>query len=701
MAEHDFNSKNLTYSLSLQKSEDEVLTKLTKRFKTALKKERSEDVAQMQDQISSLPPKILAYRGLAVLNICISNIRTALGGSMVLELEPDSAISDEFDRGIGIRNGDIVALENMRAATEKKAVKGSGHRVEGVILRISPKAIHISVDDKFAETATQLEGRFWIVKLANSITYTRMDETMEDLSLLNPPTNLQRIVLGTLEPNLVTSQEQVLEYFDETLNDSQKKAIKFCLGPSEVAIVHGPPGTGKTYTVIEIIRQLVARNQRVLVCGPSNMSVDTILERLDNLLPPDSLLRIGHPARLLPSILRHSLEVILWNSDSSQIVRDIREEIGSNFAKIKKTKSGREKSEIYKDIKLLRKEYRIREKKALQEVLNNAKVIVCTLHGAGSGFLAGIEFNSIIIDEVSQSLEPQCWIPLIHHPEATKLIIAGDNKQLPPTIKAAANEKALGTTLFDRLVSIHGDKIRNLLNVQYRMNHKIMEFPSQSMYEGKLVAAEMVANQTLANLQYVCRNEFTETKVLWIDTQGGEFPENLKAATSTKLGRDENVSSSSNDLEAWLVVQEIAKLLKYGIRVEDIGVIAPYNAQVNILSKRIEAYLDKHVRREGAAETLEISSVDGFQGREKIAIIMSMVRSNDKGDIGFLKDDRRLNVAITRPRMYLCIIGDSETLARGSKFLKAWVKWAEDNAEIEYPDVGDVLSFGMDQTKNE
>ncbi|KAK9466890.1 P-loop containing nucleoside triphosphate hydrolase protein [Lipomyces arxii] len=665
---------------------NDVAAKLTKRFKQALTKEREEDIAQTQAQILALPPRTLARRGLAILNLNVSNIRSAMGGTMVLELEPDNAITSEIDKIVGIRTGDIVAIEKMPSTTEKRTKQANSARVEGVILRVTASTISVSIEDQFGDKALALDGRLWVVKLVNAVTYTRMDETLEKLSKLVAPTRLQKIVMGTVKPTSVNSIDP-LEFFDVGLNESQKEAIAFALSDSEVSIVHGPPGTGKTYTVIEIIRQLVKKGERVLVCGPSNISVDTILERLDSLVQSDKLLRVGHPARMLASTQRHSLDLILRTSEPGQIVRDIRHEIDDNFSKIKKTRSGREKSAIYQDIKQLRKEYRLREKKALSQVLNSGLVVVCTLHGAGSTFLSGIEFNTIIIDEVSQSLEPQCWIPIIAHPEAKKLVIAGDNKQLPPTIKASFNERVLGTTLFDRLVAAHGDKIKRLLNVQYRMNDIIMQYPSEAMYGGQLIAADSVKDRVMADLEYVKASEETKIKALWIDTQGGDFPETEDA--------DDN-GSKSNDLEAWLVMQQITMLVDQGIRLSDIGVISPYNAQVSTIAKRVEAYVEKSIKGVvGVEDGIEVSSVDGFQGREKNAIIISLVRSNDVGEVGFLKDDRRLNVAMTRPRRYLCVIGDMETLSRGSKFLKNWTDWASEHAEIQYPDVGDVLELAM------
>ncbi|KAK9448040.1 P-loop containing nucleoside triphosphate hydrolase protein [Limtongia smithiae] len=672
----------------------EVVAKLTKRFKSALRKEREEDISQTQAQIASLPPKGLARRGLAILNVVVSDVRTALGGTAEISLVPDNAISQEIDKNIRIRTGDIVAVERIPSATEKKSkiTTTATSRVEGVVVRISQKSIHVTLDDKFTEKAMALDGRLWIVKLANSVTYTRMDENMEALSKLKSPTRLQSIVLGVTKPSTPTQPEKDVKWFDNSLNKSQKQAVSKSIGDSEVTIVHGPPGTGKTYTVIEIIRQLVEQGKRVLVCGPSNISVDTILERLHGLIPTTQLLRVGHPARILQSTQQHSLDLILRSSEPGQIVKDIRSEIDDSFMKLKKARSGYERSEIYKNIKLLRKEYRLRERKALTQLLTQATVIASTLHGAGSTFLSAIQFNTIIIDEVSQSLEPQCWIPLLAHPEAERLIIAGDNKQLPPTIKFANNEQVLGTTLFDRLESLHGEKVKTLLNVQYRMNTKIMDYPSKAMYNGELTAAKSVADQTLADLEYIEQTEDTEVQVLWIDTQGGDFNESVSDEGSNM---NADSTSKSNDLEAWIVIEQISNLLNCGVKLSDIGVISPYNAQVALISQRFEAFSERSKLDIGKEEILEISSVDGFQGREKEAIIISMVRSNDSGKVGFLKDDRRLNVAMTRPRRYLCVIGDSETLSRGSKFLKNWVDWAMDNAEIQYPDVGDTLELAM------
>ncbi len=502
------------------------------------------------------------------------------------------------------------------------------------------------------------------------------------------PNELTDALLGKSNPPLNPLVD--VEFFDSSLNDPQKEAIKFVLGDVPVSIIHGPPGTGKTHTIIEIIRQLVKRGERVLVCGPSNISADIILERLDGLLPSDKLLRLGHPARLLTANLKHSLEIVSKTSELGDIVKDVRSDIDKNVRSIKKTRSGRERREIFQELKYLRKEYRTREKKLIGDILLDSQVVVATLHGAGSRDIEEVAkfhcgdkplFSTIIIDEISQSLEPQCWIPIVVSPKTHKLILAGDNQQLPPTVKIEKDKKArsvMQRTLFDRLLKIHGDSIRKMLTIQYRMNSSIMEFPSKELYESKLIAADSVANRLLCDLPGVKKTDDTETPVVWIDTQGGDYPEeDVLDSSSSRSDSNTSVVGKYNQQEARIVKKYVETLISANVSPTDIGIIAPYNAQVAILKKWI------HVDH----PDVEISTVDGFQGREKEAIILSLVRSNPEFKVGFLDEERRLNVAITRPKRHLCVIGDMETVSHGSRFLKNYVKWAEYNSDLRYPDM--------------
>ena len=447
-----------------------------------------------------------------------------------------------------------------------------------------------------------------------------------------------------------------IEFMDPTLNDSQKDAIRFALASKDISLIHGPPGTGKTHTLIELIMQLVERKKRILVCGPSNVSVDNIVERLAPKKVP--VVRIGHPARLLPSVLEHSLEVLTQTSDAGNIVKDVRKEIDTKQASIRKTKSGRERRAIYDDLKQLRKEFRERESKCVDNLVRESSVVLATLHGAGGHQLKNQRFDVVIIDEASQALEAQCWIPLL---SADKVVLAGDHLQLPPTVKSTnlkskdAKESAqqkteiadkeilkgvsLERTLFDRLLSLHGTGIKRMLTTQYRMHEKIMRFPSDELYESKLMAADSVKARLLAELPYeVEGTDDTQEPLVFWDTQGGDFPEQ---AEDKEIGNKEALlgESKSNEMEAMVVARHVDKLIDAGVKPEHIAVITPYNGQLALLSQTLR---EKY-------PGLELGSVDGFQGREKEAVVVSLVRSNEEHEVGFLGEKRRLNGMFSYP----------------------------------------------------
>ena len=352
---------------------------------------------------------------------------------------------------------------------------------------------------------------------------------------------------------------------------------------------------------------MVQRGLRVLVCGPSNISVDNIVERLaPHKLP---ILRLGHPARLLPSVLNHSLDVLTQTSEAASIVKDVRTELDAKQASIKKTRNGRERKAIYTDMKDLRKEYREREKQCVTNLVGGSKVVLATLHGAGGFQLRNEVFDVVIIDEASQALEAQCWVPLL---TARKVVLAGDYLQLPPTIKSTpakpkpkpekdkqpdqtpkSTTTNLETTLFDRLLALHGPSIKRMLTTQYRMHEKIMRFPSDELYESRLIAAPAVANRLLTTLPYpVHETDDTREPLIFYDTQGGDFPE--KTDIDTPSSSDEKKAtfknplsllsdSKSNPTEASLVKHHVRNLITAGLRPDDIAVVTPYNAQLSLL----------------------------------------------------------------------------------------------------------------------
>lgn len=665
---------------------------LAEKFLKCICHERDQDVEVTSRILKSLPLPKLVDAGYAISNLTIENLRTGLGGKLYLELGPDHAIGDEIARG-DIKTGDIVLIKPKSAATGSKKTKNDGKETQdsqcnGVVFKITDNQIVISIDESQEDAASKLSAfnRLFVLKTTNTVTYQRMESSMRKLAEFDdlPSNKIVQYLLNS-RPFLLQPPMSNVTFNNKSLNDSQQEAIRFALA-NDICIIHGPPGTGKTYTLVELIQQLCQKGQRILVCGPSNMAVDTILERLAKVLPGNQLLRIGHPARLLDSNLAHSLDLLSKNGSAGEIVKDIRNEINQKIISTKKIKSSKERKQGWNDIKELRKELRRREHKVIVDLILGAKVIVATLHGSSNRALCSLYnqvphlFDTLIIDEVSQSLEPQCWIPLISHykSDITKLVLAGDNKQLPPTIKTEDDlnvQKTLGTTLFDRLVRHYGDSFRKLLNVQYRMNETIMRFPSDTLYDGKLVADPSVAKQVLSDLPGVDANEETTVPFIWYDTQGDEFMESID--------QDEDVISSKfNENEALLVKDHIEKLIQSNVPQEAIGVIAPYSAQVTLL---------KHTLHNTYPQ-IEISTVDGFQGREKEVIILSLVRSNSNFEVGFLKELRRLNVAMTRPKKQLCVVGNMETLERSrQKFLKQWAEFGESNADIRYPDIGDYL----------
>ncbi|KAK0733922.1 P-loop containing nucleoside triphosphate hydrolase protein [Lasiosphaeria miniovina] len=704
---------------------------------TLLLAELEAELAETAALVAGHSPAALQRAGLAVTNLVVAGTRTGFGGKTLLELEPDAATSRSGVAELpehGIRTGDILVVAEQPAGSAKKREVRELERkgARGVVTRVARRFIAVALDDEGEDggggesgglAAGVGAGRVWLVKLADDVTYKRMNGTMQKLQKMSEAEHsiFIRVLFGQTIPTPVAAEADAgaVDWFDPTLNDSQKDAIRFALASREIALIHGPPGTGKTHTLIELILQLVKQNLRVLVCGPSNISVDNIVERLAPHQVP--MVRLGHPARLLPSVLNHSLDVLTRTSEAGAIVKDVRADMDTKQASLRKARNSKERRAIYAELKILRKEYRERERRCVSSLVAASKVVLATCHGSGGFQLRGEEFDVVIIDEASQALEAQCWVPLL---SAKKAVCAGDHLQLPPTIKSlnssssssaskkkssnsstaddakgegdAAKQKeaaaggagrvSLETTLFDRLLALHGPSIKRMLTTQYRMHEKIMQFPSDELYESKLVAAEAVKARLLRDLTYpVEPNDDTTEPLIFIDTQGGDFPEKNEdddetasaAGAAKKTSKSRLIGDSkSNEMEAALVRQHVRRLVESGVRPEDIAVVTPYNAQLAILAPLKDAF-----------PGIELGSVDGFQGREKEAVIVSLVRSNPEGEVGFLGEKRRLNVAMTRPKRSLTVIGDSETVKKGSKFLTRWMSFLEDNADLRYPDV--------------
>lgn len=764
------------------------------RHRQLLLQERDEEIRQTHLLLSNCSLRLLEQKGLAVTNLSVSSTNIGLGGNSLVELERPSAhhASPLFPPHT-LRNGDLarITAQTSGSAGKKSArpkkddADSKEKKCDGVVYKVTDTRIVIALDQSDASEPSELPDRCTVVKIANSTTYDRMERTLNDLEKASVGTNASRVsdplvrtLLGQspLSPPITSSP---LEFYDQNLNPSQRDAVQFCLDAAEVACIHGPPGTGKTHTLIEIIRQLTsvpppdARAKRVLVCGASNLSVDNILERLLSLPPRPSgtklkFTRIGHPARVLAkqAALDATLEAQTGRSDEAALAKDVKNELEETMAVLAgkgkgKKPRGEERRKMWDDVKALRKEYRKREGGVVNSVLSEAQVILATCHSSGSWQLKNMLFDVVIIDEATQALEAVCWIPIL---KAKKLILAGDPMQLPPTIlslnkktasasghKATNGQKAakkasskrvpsekqdsgpekqettpamddstlakddptppedipaadtdadidsdtsdnatqkttaptnprtlkppatLETTLFDRLEKMYGAGIKRMLTIQYRMHSNICDFPSKTLYSSKLVPDPSVASHLLADLPGAengnddDNDDDLKQPVVFFDTSGCEYFE--------RLDGDNEEGSRCNENEGTIVKNWVDELVSRKVLPSQIAVITPYQAQVTLLAS---------ILRPAFGEDIEIGTVDGMQGREKEAVIISLVRSNDQREVGFLKDKRRLNVAMTRARRHLCVIGDSSTIVHGGSYLKSWLSWLEENADMRY-----------------
>jgi hypothetical protein len=432
------------------------------------------------------------------------------------------------------------------------------------------------------------------------------------------------------------------------LNAEQAAALDLADRAEDVALVHGPPGTGKTTVLVEVVRRAVARGERVLASAPSNLAVDNLLERLA--AAGLSCVRVGHPARVLPALLDHTLEARVEAHEAARIARDLVEEAIDLRRDARKRKQRRGPGRFSasraqeRDARALLAEARALTARAEAEVLDRAQVVLGTLTSLDGPALAGRRFGLAVVDEATQALEPATYLALLR---AGRAVLAGDHLQLPPTVLSAAGQAGgLGTSLFERLAAAHGDGVKVTLAEQHRMNARIMAFPSEALYGGALRAHPAVADRSIDDAPFEL-----------VDTAGRGFEE----------GSPPGSDSRHNEGEAELAVAEVERVLALGVPPSGIAVISPYDAQVQRLRELLAAHL------EGG---LEVDTVDGFQGREKEAVIVSLVRSNEDGEVGFLADVRRMNVALTRARAKLVVIGDGATVSR-HPFYEAFLRHAE------------------------
>ncbi len=420
------------------------------------------------------------------------------------------------------------------------------------------------------------------------------------------------------------------------LNHSQQLAVSKSLRADKFAIIHGPPGTGKTTTLVALISELVKKEKRVLVCAPSNNATDLLTHLLDQ--SGLKVLRIGNVSRIDDDITHLTIDEKARNHNEWQRIKKVKieaEEAQKMAGQFKRTfgqEQRNERKDMFLEAKELRKWARDLESRLIDEIVNEAQVILTTLVSSTSQILNGLKFKTLVIDEASQCLEPECWAAML---KVEKVVFAGDHKQLPPTIKSKNAEKlGLSETILDRMSDVC--KFSSLLNIQYRMNNDILHFPNKQFYNSKLLSHESVANRSLPN---------DNKKLIFIDTAGTGFEEKFNPEYMSIWNEGE-----------YFIIREHLLQSKENMLGFEIGIITPYAEQVRYITSQLQD--DEDLRVLG----IDVNSIDGFQGQEKDVIYISLVRSNDRNEIGFLVDERRLNVALTRAKKKLIIIGDSSTI---------------------------------------
>ena len=460
------------------------------------------------------------------------------------------------------------------------------------------------------------------------------------------------------------------------LNPTQERAVNEVLWAKDVAIVHGPPGTGKTTTLVEAINETLMRETQVLVCAQSNMAVDWISEKLVD--RGINVLRIGNPTRVNDKMLGFTYERRFESHPDYPQLWAIRKAI----RELRKNRK-RGSENYHQKMERLKSRAAEIEIRINSELFGEARVIACTLVGSAHRLLEGMKFGTLFIDEAAQALEAACWIPMRR---ASRVILAGDHCQLPPTVKSIAALRAgLGKTLMERIAE-NKPEVVTLLKIQYRMNDEIMRFSSDWFYGGKVESAPQIKYRSVLDYDH---------PITWIDTsneenqitiEGEDVPEDSASTSSSVSAANKNsdlnfkeqfvgesfgrINKAEAELTLLTLAEYFTKIGKQRVLSEsiDVGIISPYRAQVQYLKKLIKKYeFFKPYRR-----LISVNTVDGFQGQERDVILISLVRSNDEGQIGFLKDLRRMNVAMTRARMKLIILGNKDTMTKHPFYKKLW-----------------------------
>ncbi|HRK62559.1 MAG TPA: AAA domain-containing protein [Candidatus Omnitrophota bacterium] len=619
--------------------EERVIRKHFSHIRGLLISEQARDRSRYEEEVLKLLPEQREKHGKALRGLEILEVHYNPSGQRMVTFKQKGG--KRLPR-FGLNSGDIVRLSAFR-------IPESDWR-GGVVYARSANSITVAFSGAEMPDWVQHEQFFQLTLGESRTSFERMFVMLDRVrdAKHNRLAKLRDIALGLKAPELGDPvKPEKLSFFHQGLNAEQKKAVAMALENKDVFVLHGPPGTGKTSVLVEMVRQAKERGETVLISAPSNAACDHLVECLAQC--DLKVTRLGHPARVSAAVRDRTL--------SFQLVQHpYAKELESNHAKLdqlfkqrlrrreRREMSWEEKDVMNDEIDALKAENKEIKAQIFNEVWNSTDIVIATHVVCADTLLESKKFDWVIMDEAGQAIEPASWIPMAH---AGRVVLAGDHEQLPPTV--LSNYKGRGSlcyTLFERLHDVLPATSQLRLQLQYRMHEEIMRFSSDVFYEGTLTAADANRGHTLKDLPRVTAHELTEKPVVFIDTAGLAYDEEF----------EDGGFSRYNSGEAQIVIRQIKDLLEKGVSSSEIAVISPYSAQIKWILQKMD-------EQGFGGSDVEVDSVDSFQGREKEAVILSLVRSNLEGDLGFLKDVRRMNVAMTRAKRKLIVIGDSATLS--------------------------------------
>lgn len=616
-------------------------------LRQTLKIERDEDLAQYKKHFSRNNINHRKENGVTWYPIVISNVEIGLGEYLVIDIERTTNLNEPHQ----FSGGKIAALFSNNYPDVSP--------LNGTIKVIHQNKLRLTLNVDELPDWTD-DGKLGINLLFDETSYKEMDIALEKVIVAsNNRLAKLRDVMYSLKSPTFEKEDTSLQITG--LNSSQNNAVRKILSAKDIAIIHGPPGTGKTTTLVQAIRQTLMSEKQVLVCSPSNTAVDLLTEKLHR--EGISVLRLGNPARISEDVISNTLDAKIAAHESYKDLKSYRKTADEYFRMAGKYKRnfGKEEREqrqlLYSEARKILAEARQLEDFIVYEQFEKAQVIACTPVVSSNRMMRDKRFSTVFIDEAAQALEPMSWIPISR---SERVIFAGDHFQLPPTVKSKkAEELGLKETLFERCMEIPNVSV--MLNVQYRMHQYIMNFSNEQFYKGDLKADVSVADTLLSRDE---NEPLLNIPFEFIDTAGCSYSEIINP---------ESLSISNPDEAALLFKHLKMTLQQYGSKKPlRIGIISPYKEQVQYLTNKLaeEDELKEYLSQ------IAVKTIDGFQGQERDIIYISMVRSNEELEIGFLSDIRRMNVALTRAKKKLVVIGDSATIG-SHPFYKKFLDYAE------------------------